>query len=350
MMEDPLDNGFRAYRQVSYIVAGAQLFGLVALLPFAAQATSLVSALSVLAIAVMLAIAAFAVGGIIGFLFGIPRLLQEATAAAPPADGTENKADEAARRVRYAGNTSLEQISDWLTKILVGVGLTQLANIPSALAAVGSSFGPSLGGFTGSAVLAPLEVVFFGTGGFFLSYLWTRLYLASLLIESDEEAKRRTAYTNELRALDVSRRLQAAVPPGSQPERVHEAGSRKRVLWVDDRPSNNVREREGLAAQGIGVTTSTSTDDALTELAANAATYGLVISDMARGIDRRAGYTMLRQMRERGIQTPVVFYAGGGSSAHDVESRERGALGSTNSPVRLFELVQEALSSGPDAP
>jgi hypothetical protein len=49
---------------------------------------------------------------------------------------------------------------------------------------------------------------------------------------------------------------------------------------------------------------------------------------MARRIDRRAGYTMLRQMRERGIQTPVVFYAGGGSADHDAESRERGALGS----------------------
>ena len=50
--------------------------------------------------------------------------------------------------------------------------------------------GPPLGGFPGSTVLAPLELVFFGIGGFFLGYLWTRLYLVSLYVESDEAAQR----------------------------------------------------------------------------------------------------------------------------------------------------------------
>jgi len=46
----------------------------------------------------------------------VPRSLQEV----PSANGQPG----------YSGNTNLEQISDWLTKILVGVGLTQLREIP----------------------------------------------------------------------------------------------------------------------------------------------------------------------------------------------------------------------------
>ncbi len=33
-------------------------------------------------------------------------------------------------KVNYRSNTNLEQISDWLTKILVGVGLTQQTFFP----------------------------------------------------------------------------------------------------------------------------------------------------------------------------------------------------------------------------
>jgi PleD family two-component response regulator len=40
----------------------------------------------------------------------------------------------------------------------------------------------------------------------------------------------------------------------------------KRILWVDDRPENNLYPRRALEALGIQVTTSTSTQDALEKL------------------------------------------------------------------------------------
>ncbi|WP_156679196.1 hypothetical protein [Sphingomonas profundi] len=67
--------------------------------------------------------AGFAVGGFIGFLFGVPRM----------------RTSEGEHDTRRAGtsqvvsNTNLEQLSDWLTKILVGVGLVQIHEVDPLL-------------------------------------------------------------------------------------------------------------------------------------------------------------------------------------------------------------------------
>lgn len=58
----------------------------------------------------LISCAAFAAGGVLGFLFGIPRV------SAASADGVANPINS---------NTNLEQVSDWVTKIVVGLGLTQ---------------------------------------------------------------------------------------------------------------------------------------------------------------------------------------------------------------------------------
>src|SRR4051812_22645802 len=74
------------------------------------------------------ALAAATAGAVAGFIFGIPRSLQ---GDAPAADGVMRGAVATPR-----DNTNLEQISDWLTKILVGVGLTQIGHLGAALAGV----------------------------------------------------------------------------------------------------------------------------------------------------------------------------------------------------------------------
>lgn len=88
------------------------------------------------------------VGALLGFLFGVPKTLTEGSttggatpdpapatgksgqpAAAPP-QGTVTNAVRSGHGV--AANTNLEQISDWLTNILVGVGLVQIGKTPRA--------------------------------------------------------------------------------------------------------------------------------------------------------------------------------------------------------------------------
>ena len=70
------------------------------------------------------------VGGVVGLLFGIPKSVSDpAVAPIPPKLDTvagDSDAPDTRARSSYAVNTNLEQISDWLTKIMVGVGLTQV--------------------------------------------------------------------------------------------------------------------------------------------------------------------------------------------------------------------------------
>jgi len=116
-----------------------------------------------------------------------------------------------------------------------------------------------------------------------------------------------------------------------------------RVLWVDDRPENNVYERRALEALGMRFTLSTSTEDALykTELSS----YDAIISDMGRPPDPRAGYTLLDALRKQGDRTPFIIYAGSNKPEHKAEAREHGALGSTNRPQELFQLVLSAIAT-----
>lgn len=117
--------------------------------------------------------------------------------------------------------------------------------------------------------------------------------------------------------------------------------SGRRVLWVDDHPENNVLERRSMEAIGIKFDLSTSTDDALSRLATGS--YDAVISDMGRPPDARAGYTLLDNMRQKGITTPFIIYAGSTATEHKEEARRHGALGTTNRADELFTLVLSAL-------
>lgn len=52
----------------------------------------------------------------------------------------------------YAPSTSLEQVADWLTKIIVGVGLTQLNKIPRKLDSLASYIAMGMGGSASQAI------------------------------------------------------------------------------------------------------------------------------------------------------------------------------------------------------
>lgn len=115
------------------------------------------------------------------------------------------------------------------------------------------------------------------------------------------------------------------------------------VLWVDDRPGNNVFERQALEALGIRIDLSISTEDALEKMRRRS--FDLVISDMGRPPDERAGYTLLGEMRSSGSVTPVVIYSGSRAPEHVREAIRNGAIGATNSPQELISIVTRTLAS-----
>ncbi len=127
--------------------------------------------------ALLVSAAPFSLGGFLGFLFGIPKTLQ--LAEAPPANGSApNGAGSVAtaRRHGWEANTNLEQVSDWLTKILIGVGLTQLQRIPAEVQATGEYFAAAFGADASSAIVTAM-LVSFSVGGFVTAYLLTKFDL-----------------------------------------------------------------------------------------------------------------------------------------------------------------------------
>ena len=175
--------------------------GLGTLLLYASQ-FSAQEMVSVVATGVMVLGAGILVGGLLGFLFGIPRTLQ---GGGPPADrGSVDATD--AREPAYLVNTNLEQISDWLTKILVGVGLIQLGKIGSGSGRLVDFLAGGLGGLPSSRVLAAGLVAYSTVAGFLTGYLLTRLYLTPAFKRADVEGLR----SRVEKAEKVSRQAQEA--------------------------------------------------------------------------------------------------------------------------------------------
>jgi CheY-like chemotaxis protein len=118
--------------------------------------------------------------------------------------------------------------------------------------------------------------------------------------------------------------------------------NRSQILWVDDRPNNNVLERRSLEALGVQFTISTSTEDAITRTQQQR--FDIIISDMGRPPDPKAGYTLLDRLRASGNQTPFIIYAGSRASEHQIEAKSHGAIGCINRADELFNMVLAALA------
>jgi hypothetical protein len=135
----------------------------------------------VLGLSLGIGFAATMSGGFLGFLFGIPKSLQRnQVASTSTVDPVTGKAATPSNTNRiFISNTNLEEISDWLTKIIVGVSLIQLTKIikyyGDSCRSLARSFKGYLTldfGFTYSGSL----IIFFSVCGFLIVYLWARLY------------------------------------------------------------------------------------------------------------------------------------------------------------------------------
>ncbi len=114
-----------------------------------------------------------------------------------------------------------------------------------------------------------------------------------------------------------------------------------RILWVDDKPENNVYERKAFEELGISFSLALSTSQALEFLKHNK--FAAIISDMGRTEGPLEGYVLLEHVRNQGDITPFFIYAGSNLPGHREEALKRGAQGSTNNAQELFTLVTKAI-------
>lgn len=137
---------------------------------------------------VAILVAAFELGAFLGFLFAMPRVLTSAGNGADPGqdlDGTTT----GQRLLRT--NTNLERISDWLTTLLVGAGLTQLARAGEALEAFRLFVARGVSSAKLPATLlpgiAPLLLVAGFVLGFLFMYLYTRIEITRVFVLVEHE-------------------------------------------------------------------------------------------------------------------------------------------------------------------
>jgi hypothetical protein len=134
--------------------------------------------------ALLWALACSIFGGTLGFLFGIPRVVQTGE---QDAAGTSGLSQTAAQTPAYQQqvNTGLERVSEWLTTMLVGVGLTQLGSLADHLKQAAEAIAPAFGGAANGRTFAGALIVFFSASGFLGSYMMTRLFIASAFGRAD---------------------------------------------------------------------------------------------------------------------------------------------------------------------
>ena len=122
------------------------------------------------------------------------------------------------------------------------------------------------------------------------------------------------------------------------------AGVLKKVLWVDDQPTNNTYEEAQLRSLGVTVRVVTSTSAALRAMNKSSEPFDAIISDMGRreGLinNPNAGIELIREVRNSGYETPVFIYASTRQAARKSEIAEVGGGGSTSSVTELFELLR----------
>ena len=109
------------------------------------------------------------------------------------------------------------------------------------------------------------------------------------------------------------------------------------ILWVDDRPDNNIYERSALELIGFKFDLALSTKEALKLLSQKK--YVAIISDMGRVEGPREGYVLLKEVRKKNTTIPYFIYAGSNLPEHKREAEEKGAQGSTNRSSELIELI-----------
>lgn len=135
---------------------------------------NLVTILSRFGIGLLIGGASMSAGGFLGFIFGIPSLLQ-------------NPALNTGRATTLKYNDNLVQISDWLTKIIVGVGLTQLNSIPASVMSMGTYLSHNFGADKWGRNASLAIVFYFLLFGFLMIYFWTRTDFTTIMKDTDDE-------------------------------------------------------------------------------------------------------------------------------------------------------------------
>jgi hypothetical protein len=174
-----------ASRTIGKAVLLAALAGIIALIIWSSGLSGLTKADAapsfnvIFGANLLVGIAAAAAGAVFGFIFGIPRTLNNpADRAAVAATASQ---DRVTTHAVMTANTNLERMSDWLTTLLIGATLVQIKDIAHWVSGLGEDLLKT--GAIANDALVPVIVILFFSLSFLGVYLITRLYLTSAFVQ-----------------------------------------------------------------------------------------------------------------------------------------------------------------------
>ena len=198
-------------------------------------------------------VSCLAVGATVGFLFGIPRagLHRADPAPAKEAGSTTVKSASGERDIEVGRpNTNLEEVSDWLTKIIVGLALVNLDTIETRVMAISRNAAAAIHLKSTDAAVSTASalIVGFAVIGFLSGYLYTRLFLQGAFSRANSGMKFSSVLDKELTNIDPAETLptgQPSVPSTSDRQ------SAQRVLEAapSDRPDLVLLPLQELASE-----------------------------------------------------------------------------------------------------
>jgi len=133
-------------------------------------------------------------GALLGFVFGIPKIISNSSYTPTPVPlppnptESEKQALEKGKRIIEA-NTNLTQISDWFTKVVVGAGLVEMKQIPTFIKDIATKMAKGLAAselpenISFAAVFSGGIIVLFSVFGFIFGYIIMRIILTELFAD-----------------------------------------------------------------------------------------------------------------------------------------------------------------------
>lgn len=148
---------------------------------------------------ILFAGSAFIIGVLLGFLFGFPPASSGSSSQTPvQASGAQSEkqglqGSNGTARAQFRSvfqNTNLQEISDWLTKVIVGASLVELTKLPPLIERFAKFMANGINPYDPSAPVALVILGYFWSCGLLYGYQWTRYAIAvtSQPADNDSEA------------------------------------------------------------------------------------------------------------------------------------------------------------------
>ncbi|MDJ0661132.1 MAG: tetratricopeptide repeat protein [Crocosphaera sp.] len=160
--------------------------------------------------------ASFVLGLLFGFLFGVPKTVK--------ANESSSNSETNKSEIKVQANTNLGEISDWLTKIIVGVGLTQIqpiltffkTKVVANLAPGFDLFYETTTNYKPSPIAISItigDITYFFVSGFIIGYVWTVLIFSESLKGTYEQLEEKLDKLNKINnRIQLTRQIIDAIP------------------------------------------------------------------------------------------------------------------------------------------